>query len=561
MNRVSKKTLILAILLIIFAFTSLFAVTSVANADTASEAEISAQLKPIREREYGNVVDFTVVGNTVWKNYEYGCITATLGAGNSVMNARDYGGVNYNKATGKTEFLKENGEYKLKEMILSRPTEGGLEKVWNKLAAKFGSEVAYNKDYALDKIYRKYVSMCDAGYNCGIATSELSIWDESVIKLDFYDGDSKYGFDATDRVHVTTIAYSFLMDEAYAIKDEIFNFYRDAKAGSLSEPITDTFEYTENGVKGQVQAFALGYIFCPDGTGELVVRAGTRWNFEKEKFEILQLTYDELTKTEINDDSLADSPYYAGKGFVVEDEFDSDGKLIKKGVKTLFYEKYESLIKSGFNPGIPDHEGIYYWDTELLKQAYVGSDGTGNAWGRTNMMLILNPYDGKVYAVYGEILNLVDKASHGLGNARSLGYPMSDPKTVEMNGLTYTYQNFYRPYYTEQSKSTIYTIEETRQLTRHIIGYDFEDLMAQNKKQSANNPMYFYVVEPWAIALICILPVLLAGGAVAVYFLVIKKKKLAKKSAGADGGEPLTGEPLAEEPVTKEPSADEKGEE
>ncbi len=544
MNKVSKKIIILAVLLIVIALTSLFAFTNAANADAGvNEDEISAKLTPIRDKEYGNAVDFTVVGKTVYKNYEYGCITATLGSDNSVMNARDYGGVNYNKTSGKMEFLKtESGDYKLKDMILSRPTESGLEKVWNRLAVKFGSDIEYNKDHALDKIYKKYASMCDAGYNCGIATSELSIWDGEVIKLDFYDGDSKYGFDATNRVHVSTIAYSFLRDDAYVIKDEIFNFYRDAKAGSLSEPITDTFAYTENGVGGTVQAFALGYIFCPEGNGDIIVRAGTRWNFDKEKFEVIQMGYDELTKTDIDDASLADSPYYSGKGFVVEDKYDANGKMIKKGIKTLFYEKYEELINSGFNPGIPDHEGIYYWDTELLKQAYVGSDGTGNAWGRTNMMLILNPYDGKVYAVYGEILNIVDKASHGLGNARSLGYPTSDPKTVEMNGLTYTYQNFYRPYYTEESDSTIYTIKETRQLTRHIVGKTFEDLMAENGKLKPNNPMYFYVVEPWLIAVICVVPVVLAGGGVALYFLVFKKRRKAVAETAGTADNESTGE-------------------
>lgn len=548
MSKVSKKTILLALLTIILAVASLFAVRAIAKADTVdiNEAEISAKLTPVRETEYGKFTDFIVVGNTVYKNYEYGCVTATVGAGNSIMNARDYGGVNYNKSSGKMEFLKENGEYKLKSMILSRGTENGLDRVWNKLAEKFSSNIAYNTDYALEKIYEKYVKMCEAGYNCGIATDDLSIWDDSVIKLDFYDGDSKYGFDATNRVHVTTIAYSFLVDEAFAIHDEIFNFYKDAKAGSLSEPISDVFDYTENGVDGMVQAFALGYIFCPAGSGDLIVRAGTRWNFDKQEFEIIHLSYDELTKTQINDSSINDSPYYSGKGFYVEDQYDSNGKVTKKGIKTLFYEKYESLIASGFNPGIPDHEGIYYWDAELLKQAYVGSDGSGNAWGRTNMMLILNPYDGQVYAVYGEILNIVDKAAHGLGNARSLGYPMSDPKTMEVNGLTYTYQNFYRPYYTESTDSTIYTIEETKQLTRHVVGTTFEDLIAQNKTLKPNNPMYFYVVEPWLIALICIIPVVLAGAGVAFYFFVFKKKKCAVYESAEATAEPINTENVTE---------------
>lgn len=555
MLKATKKAVIIALLMILMAITSVFAVTTyIANADGAvNEDEISSKLTPIRDSEYGAAVDFTIVGNTVYKNFENGCVTATLGADNVIMNTRDYGGVNYNKTTGEMEFLKVGDDYKLKDLILSRPVESGVDKLWEKLSDKFENDmvherIPYDKDHALNKIYEKYAKMCDAGFNCGIATSELSIWDDAVIKVDFYDGDSEYGFDSTNRVHVTTIAYSFLMDDAYVITGQIFNFYKDAKAGSLSEPISDTFDYTEDGVKGKAQAFALGYIFIPEGAGNYVVKAGKRWNSETQKFEILSLTYDELTLTPINDAALEASPLY--KDYKLED-YEENGKKVK-GVKTLFFEKYESLIRSGFNPGIPDHEGIYYWDNRLLKQAYVGSDGTGNAWGRTNMMLILNPVDGKVYAVYGEILNIVDKESHGLGKAAKLGFPVCDPTPTELNGLKYVYQDFYIPSERESEPgkdSTIYCIEGTQQLTRHIEGIKFETLVKQNKVEKPNNPMYFYVLEPVFIVLICCTPVIVAGAAVTVYFSMKKMKK--RKAAAAAAGETVETDEPAEKAENK----------
>ncbi len=521
-SKISKKLIILALSLVLLIASAFCAATVFAKAEVDEDA-ISSKLKPVRETEYGDYVGLIIDGNKVYKNYVNGCVTAILGEDSAIMNARDYGGVNYNATTKKLEFLKDGDDYRLKPMILSRGVEGAVRATWSKLAEKFESTVAYNPEYALAKIYEKYAKLCDAGYNCGIATDILSVWDESVIKLDFYDGDSEYGFNANERVHVTTIAYSFLKDEAYAIEGEIFNFYRESKAGSLSEPISDTFEYTENGMKGEVQAFALGYIFRPADGGDITVRAGTRWNDETQKFEILNLDYDELTRTEMDDTAINDSPYYANKGYTMNDVLDDKGNVKKEGIKTKFYNKYLSLIDSGFNPGLPDHEGIFYWDTELLKQSYVGSDGTGNAWGRTNMMLILNPEDGNVYMVQGEILNLVDKAGHGLGTAEKLGYPLSDEKTKVINGLTYTYQNFYRPKFSDYS--AIYTIENKRQLTRHITGGKFEDLISDEGQLKANNPKYFYVMEPWLISLVCVAPVVLAGAAVAVYFFVFKKKR------------------------------------
>ena len=531
MLKVHKKILIFVLALLVLAASALI-INLMAHAE-ADVSSVSAKLKPVRDTEYGAAGECVIDGNNVYKNYEYGCVTAVLGADNSIMNTRDYGGVNYNKSTKKLEFLKEGNDYKLKESILSRGVEADVKAVWEQLAYKFDSDVQYNPEYALNKIYEKFAKMCDEGYICGIATDSLSVWDSSVIKLDFYDSECEFGFDATRRVHVTTIAYSFLEDEAYAIHGSVFNFYRDAKAGSLSEPITDQFAYQEKGVNGIVQAFALGYIFDPEGDGDLVVRAGTRWNKDTQKFEILELDYDDLTKTDITQEALDDNPYYGGKGFTVDDQLDANGKVVKEGIKTKFYNKYLALIKSGYNPGLPDHEGIYYWDTELLKQAYVGSDGTGNAWGRTNMMLIMNPEDGEVYMVQGEILNLVDKASHGLGNAKLLGYPTSDEKTQVINGLTYTYQNFIRPYYRTEKESTIYTIENTRQLTRHLVGGTFESLIKDGAVEKANNPMYFYVMEPWLIAVICLIPVVLAGAGAALYIFVFKKRKTAKAESTA----------------------------
>lgn len=484
----------------------------------AAEADLSDQLIPVREDEFGEKVGPLLRldgGKTVVQNFERGYVTAELISETQVQNKRDVGGMRMSEE-GKREFLD------LSDWIKGRGTDPDVRALWNKLAGDYQDNtddfvprddqaLAYNPAHALGKISEEYASLCEQGFNCGIPTDNLSVWDKAVIKLDFYDGDCEYGFENSNRVHVTTIAYSLMKDCAYMITGEIFNFYRNAKAGSLAEPVSDPFEYTLDGKEGLVQTFVRGYIFQPE-KGEIIVRAGMRYNEDANKFESIALDYDDITETEIVQVAIDGNPYYGGKGFTVE------------SVKDLFYDKYLDLIDEGFNPGIPDAEGIFYWDSELLKQAYVGSDGTGNAWGRTNMMLILNPDTKEVYKVSGEILNIVDESSQGLGTATKLGYPLFDEKTTEINGLTYTYQDF--------TQGTIYSIENSPQLTRFLKGVTFEGAIKANNI-TPNNPAFFYVLEPWAIALIIAGGVLLIGGGAAAAVLLSRKKK--KAAAAAEG--------------------------
>lgn len=435
-----------------------------------AEGEAVVALTPHRE-EYGSAVGELITladGKTVCQNYEYGYVYAEKTADGRYSNKRDVGGMNID-SDGRTHFVD------MESFIINREAGYDVQAVWSKLNNKYGTSVAYDANYALQKIYAEYKRLCDKGYNCGIPTDMLSVWDGSVIKLDFYDGDSEYGFESP-RVHVTTIAYSFLKDEAFMISGEFFNFYKEAKAGSLMEPISDPFAYELEGMKGTAQAFAQGLLFMPEN-GDLLVRAGVRYNDESGKFEALEMDFDELTRTEITQPAIEASPFYGGKGLTVEE------------VQQKFHDKYYDLIDKGFIPGIPDHEGILYWDSMYLKQAYVGSEGTGNAWGRTNMMLMLNPDDMKVYMIYGEILNIVDESAQGLGNAEKLGYPLGDQKTAEVDGLTYYYQDF--------SEGTIYSIENVPQLTRFIKGKTFQDIIDEKGNQEPNNPTFFYKLQTW----------------------------------------------------------------
>ena len=471
MSRTVKLNLI-TILLLCLVFSCVFAV------QFAYAEGISEGMTPSRKTEYGDKVGGLItIGSKVYQNYTRGYVVADKISDTQVQNKRDFGGKNID-ANGVETYI--DMEDYIKALT---PVSTQVKDIYTYLYGKYGLDVAetvpevYNQQAAshiLDKIYDKYKALTEQGYNCGIPTEGLSVWAGEVIKVDFYDGDSEYGF-GDSRTNVSTVAYSFLKDEAFVIEGDIFNFYREAKAGSLAEPITDRFDYSyvdsiqTEGVEGQVQGFAQGYIFCPKDGGDIIVRAGVRWNGKK--FEILELTKEQLTKTEIID--LEGNQYYAGKGLTTEK------------IQDLFYDKYLSLIKSGFNPGIPDHEGIYYWDGYLIKQAYVGSEGDGNAWGRTNMMLIYNPETEQVYMVYDKILNIVDKASHGLGNALSLGYPLGEMQTEEINGLTYYYQDFL--------EGTIYSIENVHQLTRFIKGKTFQQAVADNAKQGGGkrNPSFY----------------------------------------------------------------------
>lgn len=457
----TRKAIIAGALLLAMMITPLAAFA----ADAAEEA-----LKPYRE-EYGKAIGEVITladGKTVCRNYEYGYVYAEKTDDGRYSNKRDVGGMNID-ASGKTTFLD------MEAFILGRGADFDVQSVWNKLNEKYATAVSYDADYALRKIYEEYEKLCAEGYNCGIPTDNLSVWDGSVIKLDFYDGDSEYGFESP-RVHVTTIAYSFLKDKAYMISGEFFNFYKEAKAGSLMEPISDPFAYELEGMPGKAQTFAQGLLFVPD-EGDLLVRAGVRYNEETGKFEALEMDYEELTHTEITQPAIDASPLYGGKGMTVAD------------VQQKFHDKFYDLIDSGFIPGIPDHEGILYWDSLYIKQAYVGSEGTGNAWGRTNMMLMLNPVDMKVYTIYGEILNIIDESAQGLGNAEKLGYPLGDMKTLDVDGLTYYYQDF--------SEGTIYSIENVPQLTRFIKGKTFDQIMADKAAQKPNNPMFYYSIQSW----------------------------------------------------------------
>lgn len=435
-----------------------------------ADGETVAALTPHRE-EYGSAVGELITladGKTVCQNYEYGYVYAEKTVDGRYSNKRDVGGMNID-SDGRKHFVD------MESFIINREAEYDVQAVWSKLNNKYGTSVAYDADYALQKIYEEYARLCEKGYNCGIPTDMLSVWDGSVIKLDFYDGDSEYGFESP-RVHVTTIAYSFLKDEAFMISGEFFNFYKEAKAGSLMEPISDPFAYELEGMKGTAQAFAQGLLFMPEN-GDLLVRAGVRYNEESGVFETLEMDFDELTHTEITQPAIEASPFYGGKGLTVEQ------------VQQKFHDKYYDLIDKGFIPGIPDHEGILYWDSMYLKQAYVGSEGTGNAWGRTNMMLMLNPDDMNVYMIYGEILNIVDESAQGLGNAEKLGYPLGDQKTAEVDGLTYYYQDF--------SEGTIYSIENVPQLTRFIKGKTFQDIIDEKGSEQPNNPTFFYKLQTW----------------------------------------------------------------
>lgn len=436
----------------------------------ADDISITEALKPHRE-EYGEAVGSVITladGKTVCQNYEYGYVYAEKTADGRYSNKRDVGGMNIDQ-DGVKSFVD------MESFILNRGADSAVQSIWRKLNDKYEKNIEYNASHALQKIYDEYASLCADGYNCGIPTDNLSVWDEAVIKLDFYDGDSEYGFESP-RVHVTTIAFSFLNNKAYMISGEFFNFYKEAKAGSLMEPISDPFNYELEGMKGKAQAFAQGMLFLPEN-GDLLVRAGVRYNEDTEEFENLDLDFDELTRTEINQTAIDASPFYGRKGLTVAE------------VQQKFHDKFYDLVDNGFIPGIPDHEGILYWDSLYLKQAYVGSEGTGNAWGRTNMMLMLNPDDLKVYMIYGEILNIVDEASQGLGNAEKLGYPLCDQKKVEIAGLTYYYQNF--------SEGCIYSIENIPQLTRFIKGRTFEQIMEEKGEQKPNNPSFNYTFQSW----------------------------------------------------------------
>lgn len=437
----------------------------------AEDVVTQEALTPHRKEEYGNAVGNVITladGKTVCQNYQYGYVYAEKTADGRYSNKRDVGGMNIN-AQGERTFVD------MQSVILGSGAGFDVQGVWNKLNTKYDKNVAYSADYALQKIYNEYSKLCEEGYNCGIPTDQLSVWDGAVIKLDFYDGDNEYGFESP-RVHVTTIAYSFLNDQAYMISGEFFNFYKEAKAGSLMEPISDPFEYTLEGVKGTAQAFAQGLIFVSN-SGDLLVRSGVRFNAETEKFEPLDMDYDELARTEIIQPAIDASPFYGKKGLTVAD------------IQQKFINKYYELLDKGFLPGIPDHEGILYWDSLYLKQAYVGSEGTGNAWGRTNMMLMLNPDDLEVYMIYGEILNIVDESAQGLGNAEKLGYPLGDQKKMEVDGLTYYYQDF--------SEGTIYSIENVPQLTRFIKGKTFAQILEEKGNNKPNNPTFFYSVQSW----------------------------------------------------------------
>lgn len=511
MSRIVKLNLITVLLLCLLA-SCLFA-ANIAFAESEGES-----LTPSRSTEFGDAVGERItIGNKVYQNFARGYVVADKISETQVQNKRDIGGKNIN-ANGVETYVE------MEDYIKSlSPVSTQVRDVYAYLYNKYGLDVAetvpevYGQQaisHIMDKIYNKYKSLTLQGYNCGIPTEGLSIWDGEVVKVDFYDGDSEYGF-GDSRTNVSTVAYSFLKDDAFVIEGDIFNFYREAKAGSLAEPITDRFDYTYkdsiqiNGIQGQAQGFAQGYIFCPADGSDIIVRAGVRWNEEREKFEVLELSKEQLTKTEIID--LEGNEYYAGKGLTTDK------------IKDLFYNKYLALIDSGFNPGIPDHEGIYYWDGYLIKQAYVGSDGTGNAWGRTNMMLVFNPDTEKVYMVYDKILNIVDKASHGLGTALSLGYPLGEMQTAEINGLTYYYQDFL--------EGTIYSIENVQQLTRFIKGKTFKQAVSDNASQGAGkaNPSFYYVMEPWLIAVICVAGLLVI--ATVVLFATGAYKKIFKSKS------------------------------
>ena len=84
--------------------------------------------------------------------------------------------------------------------------------------------------------------------------------------------------------------------------------------------------------------------------------------------------------------------------------------------------------------------------------------------------------------IYGEILNIVDEAGMGLGNADRLGYPLSDPRTAEINGLTYYYQDF--------SEGTIYSIENAPQLTRFVKDKSFAEIIEEKEEIKPNNPSF-----------------------------------------------------------------------
>lgn len=469
-NKKTIKKLIACLILAIWVFVPMASFSVFAAGETVDA------LTPHRQ-EYGNAVGDLITlsdGKTVCQNYQYGYVYAELTKDGRYSNKRDVGGMNID-ADGKTHFIE------MRDFILNRGAEAAVQPIWDKLNNKYGTSVKYDVSYALEKIYDEYQKLCNQGYNCGIPTDSLSVWDGSVIKLDFYDGDSEYGFESP-RVHVTTIAYSFLKDEAYMISGKFFNFYKEAKAGSLMEPISDPFDYELEGMKGTAQAFAQGILFLPEGENELLVRAGVRYNEENGKLETLEIDFDELTKTEIIQPAIDASPFYGNKGLTVFD------------VQQKFHDKYYELIEKGFVPGIPDHEGILYWDSLYLKQAYVGSEGTGNAWGRTNMMLMLNPDDLKVYVIYGEILNIVDEAGMGLGNADRLGYPLSDPKTAELDGLTYYYQDF--------SEGTIYSIENAPQLTRFVKDKSFTEILEEKEEIEPNNPSFNKSPVGWFMNLI-----------------------------------------------------------
>lgn len=464
-NRIFRKKIIMVLVLavVLVPFTAFSALAE----DDAQEIQA---LTPHRE-EYGNAVGEVITladGKTVCQNYQYGYVYAEKTADGRYSNKRDVGGMNIN-AEGVRSFVD------MQSFILGRGADFDVQGVWTKLNTKYDKNIAYDANHAISKIYDEYKNLCDKGYNCGIPTDNLSVWDGSVIKLDFYDGDSEYGFESP-RVHVTTIAFSFLKDQAYMISGEFFNFYKEAKAGSLMEPISDPFEYTLEGMKGTAQAFAQGLLFLPEH-GDLLVRAGVRYNEDSEEFESLEMDFEELTRTEINQSAIDASPYYGGKNLTVLD------------IQQKFHDKFYDLIDDGFIPGIPDHEGILYWDSRYLKQAFVGSEGTGNAWGRTNMMLMLNPDDLNVYMIYGEILNIVDESAQGLGNAEKLGYPLGDQKTKEVDGLTYYYQDF--------SEGTIYSIESVPQLTRFIKGKTFDQIIEAKGAQKPNNPSFYYSFQSW----------------------------------------------------------------
>lgn len=488
-NRVLKKSCI-ALVLVSFlcAFSIMINVISV-KAEKLTDIGINKEY-------FGEETGFSEIVKTngihQFYNYEKGCVYV-FNINGDIRAKWNIGGKNFNSPIAEKDGALTEAEAHAKAQFVDISSVGAVDKAITESAilAKLPAGTLFTDVSA--KFVQKYTSLKAVGYNIGLPSSGVKIWDGYIFQ-DFCYGDSTANLFGDRGKRYTGLAYGVSTGDVYALYNGFAaQFERlNQDKSKLGDFISDSGKVVR--VKGEdwtVQLFEGGYIRL-GADNATTVNLGKKYDEEKQDFvnvftfsneygakvgDIIEISGGETSYqnfkngyakvTQVGGDF--DYKYFANRNIsadlqvtMVDKEFyladamskkvevdgnDSIGKIIPdltpakaEAVKTEFLSAVErSVTGSQYGIGLCV-SNIKYWDNFIVLEFKDGDGKFKHDDSRQKMSIVVYNYQTSKAHVVGNYAHL-----WGYSTKNSIGNPSTDVQknvTIKISGKDYTYLEF-----------------------------------------------------------------------------------------------------------------------